>query len=613
YKSPVYEAMGFNLLKQRLIQIGYPEAIMGFEYDPSFPVRGLWFDKTYGNLLKVDSYGNILVCVHGFKFLKPHEVAELYPNKYIQFDDSRLYILNTLFNIPETYMLACVIDFFANHSDFSHSKTGVSSGTIHMSYKSIFQDIRGATDWLHMQGDLKACTMENLERYVHKDEKLPILLDRIRQFGAKAVLITNSGYEYTDKIMEYLLDFPKEVIYRVPTGSGNREKVGNFVMGRELGKKIRQFGAKAVLITNSGYEYTDKIMEYLLDFPKEQGERHWTSYWDCVVVDAKKPLFFEDGTILRRVDTVTKGLSLGHHMGPIKKGEIYSGGSCEVLSRILGAKGSDVLYVGDHIFGDILKSKKIRGWRTFLVVPELTTELQVWTDKKQLFENLTRIEVTLSDIYRHLDSSTTVRPDTGNINNALRSVVHELDMSYGKLGSLFRSGSRQTFFASQVRRYADIYAASILNLLYYPFCYMFRAPAMLMPHEATVDHSAPLAADADGGTATGSQYLQPLVNRSRSSSDTSLNSAAMPVKAGEASDTQAITITTTDATLSTEGLPVKRPRVVEVSVPHAWAETPKNVVHIHDDGDCDEDRSESPNSNNSNSSGLEEEKWPVQP
>ena len=33
--------------------------------------RGLWFDTKYGNLLKVDTYGNLLVCVHGFKFLKP--------------------------------------------------------------------------------------------------------------------------------------------------------------------------------------------------------------------------------------------------------------------------------------------------------------------------------------------------------------------------------------------------------------------------------------------------------------------------------------------------------------------------------------------------------------
>ena len=58
--------------------------------------------------------------------------------------------------------------------------------------------------------------------------------------------------------------------------------------------------------------------------------------------------------------------------------------------------------------------------------------------------------------------------------------IHEMDMQYGLLGSLFRSGSRQTHFASQVTRYADIYAASHLNLLHYPFFYLFKAPPMLV-------------------------------------------------------------------------------------------------------------------------------------
>lgn len=55
-----------------------------------------------------------------------------------------------------------------------------------------------------------------------------------------------------------------------------------------------------------------------------------------------------------------------------------------------------------------------------------------------------------------------------------------MDLSYGMMGSVFRSGSRQTFFSSQVVRYADLYAATFLNLIYYPFSYMFRAPPMLV-------------------------------------------------------------------------------------------------------------------------------------
>lgn len=70
YKSPMLEASAFKFAVHRLISMGYPAAIADFEYDNSFPVRGLWFDTECGNFLKVDPYGNILVCVHGFQFLK---------------------------------------------------------------------------------------------------------------------------------------------------------------------------------------------------------------------------------------------------------------------------------------------------------------------------------------------------------------------------------------------------------------------------------------------------------------------------------------------------------------------------------------------------------------
>ena len=40
------------------------------------------------------------------------------------------------------------------------------------------------------------------------------------------------------------------------------------------------------------------------------------------------------------------------------------------------SSGAQVLYVGDHIYGDILRSKKTLGWRTMLVVPELAHEME---------------------------------------------------------------------------------------------------------------------------------------------------------------------------------------------------------------------------------------------
>ncbi|XP_061714345.1 cytosolic purine 5'-nucleotidase isoform X1 [Cydia pomonella] len=515
YKSPQYETLGFNLTKERLVTKGYPKEILEFEYDPSFPVRGLWFDTLYGNLLKVDAYGNILVCVHGFEFLKHSQVYELYPNKFLTLDESRVYVLNTLFNLPETYLIACLIDFFTNSKDYSREKTGVRAGDLAMSYKSIFQDVRNAVDYVHIHGDLKQKTTENLELYLKRDERLPMFLSRIQESGAKLFILTNSDYNFTDKIMTYLFDFP--------------------------------YGAK----------------------PGEP-HRNWRTYFDYIVVDAKKPLFFGEGTTLRQVDTRTGALKMGHHVGPLHEGLVYSGGSCDVFTVLIGAKGKDVLYIGDHIFGDILKSKKIGGWRTFLIVPELVQELHVWTDKCQLFAQLQSLDVQLGDMYKDLDSSTKEKPDISKLRMAIRDVTHKMDLAYGMLGSLFRSGSRQTFFSSQVVRYADLYAASFLNLMYYPFCYMFRAPAMLMPHESTVAHEQRFTLEA------------PTIDRSRHPSAVRAYSVA---SVGDDTDEQSATdLDPKDA----KDVRVAAAPAGGASVPHARPETPRQLTHTHDE-DCSDD------------------------
>lgn len=53
-------------------------------------------------------------------------------------------------------------------------------------------------------------------------------------------------------------------------------------------------------------------------------------------------------------------------------------GSSDAVCKLLGVRGKDIPDVGDHIFGDILKSKERQGWRTCLVVPELSQELDIW-------------------------------------------------------------------------------------------------------------------------------------------------------------------------------------------------------------------------------------------
>lgn len=170
------------------------------------PFRGLWYDKLYGNLLKVDSYGNILTVVHGFKFLNGyvderrrerqrrtracaslrHEVRQIYPNKYITVDD-RIYVFYTLFNLPgkrfeerkstndmlagtlEIYLIACLVDYFssvANYVEYvgeelhrvsaravfdDRDRTGVIYGQNILSFRAIFNDVRNSVDRVHQR------------------------------------------------------------------------------------------------------------------------------------------------------------------------------------------------------------------------------------------------------------------------------------------------------------------------------------------------------------------------------------------------------------------------------------------------------------------------------
>jgi hypothetical protein len=81
----------------------------------------------------------------------------LYPNKFLPLDESRVYVLNTLFNLPETYLLACLVDFFTNSPQYTKSVTGVKCGELFMSFKSIFQVMVALRDFQILTATFSGC------------------------------------------------------------------------------------------------------------------------------------------------------------------------------------------------------------------------------------------------------------------------------------------------------------------------------------------------------------------------------------------------------------------------------------------------------------------------
>ena len=86
--------------------------------------RGLWFDKRLGNLLKVDQHERILQCYHGFRKLTATEIERLYPDSIQRRDPDRVFVINTGFNLPETFLIAALIDHFTSQPDLVATDEG---------------------------------------------------------------------------------------------------------------------------------------------------------------------------------------------------------------------------------------------------------------------------------------------------------------------------------------------------------------------------------------------------------------------------------------------------------------------------------------------------------
>eukprot|EP00092_Neocalanus_flemingeri_P013163 GFUD01014182.1.p1 GENE.GFUD01014182.1~~GFUD01014182.1.p1 ORF type:complete len:513 (+),score=133.50 GFUD01014182.1:219-1541(+) len=414
---PEFDELAFTLAKRFIVDnLGYPEEVLDIEYNPQFPVRCLWFDRNTGNLLKVDQFGKILDCCHGFRILKSEEIKSIYPGKIQRKDDKRIFVMNTVFNLAETYLVAALINHFECKEDTVCTATGWVRDGQEVTFAKVFKDLRAAIDDMHVTSLLlKKTCLANLTKYVKKDDRLPVMLARIKSGGRKTFLLTNSDWWYTRQIM-------------------------NFLLGKE----------------------------------DQKDQDFWMSYFDLVVVDACKPRFFSTGTPLQRVETTSSTLlPLSACLpGP----EVYSGGDHITITTMLGAKGPDVIYAGDHLLADVIKCRKLCEWRTLLIIPELSHELEVTQKNVGLLSQLSKMEALIAD-----------NPELGELKMQLWETVNKLKQDFGGSGSLFRSGSKLSYFGSQVMIWADVYTGSVSSLAGYELEHRFVTDTVKLPHERDME------------------------------------------------------------------------------------------------------------------------------
>lgn len=334
------------------------------------------------------------------------------------------------------------------------------------SFSEVFEDIRYCIDLAHKDGSLKSDILKDIKKYVYKDPHLSLTLDKFIDSGKKLFLLTNSEFYYTNMLMAYLLD-------------------------------------------------TDNLTY-----------ASWRDYFDIIIVNARKPEFFKENTPFYVVNEQTQEETFmtSHHF---EKEKIYSRGNCLTFEKLIQAKGNEILYIGDHIFGDIMRSDKDSNWRTVLVVQELEEELSKTAALQEKLLRLRRLSNRYDKLHYelHIFSSQLNTLDSlelslqdltpaeskalkkareelkeglqrcqremEKIETKLQNLRGEISAYYHPLwGPLFHENDEISRFGDQVRDYASLYTSRVSNFFFYPIDRYYKSLRDIMPHDRWLELSS---------------------------------------------------------------------------------------------------------------------------
>ncbi|MBX3041932.1 MAG: HAD-IG family 5'-nucleotidase [Bdellovibrionaceae bacterium] len=305
-------------------------------------------------------------------------------------------------------------------------------------YARIADDCLDAVDEAHRDGSLKEEVKKNLDHYIIKDPKLVEGLEKYKKHGKKIFILTNSDYHYTKLLLDYAIT----------------------------------------------------------PFLKEH--KSWLDLFEFVITFAQKPKFFYEGNRFLRVNPTDGTMTnVEEKLTP----GMYQGGNAKQFTTEIGLEGDDILYIGDHIYGDILRLKKDCNWRTAMVLEELepeiennakaepiNAEIEVLMKQKEPFEDELTVLMTKKIEEGIVDEGKieALQKKISEIDGQISALIKQQQSMYNpNWGQLMRAGNEESYLAYQIERYACVYMPKLSDLLELSPRTYFRAPRRPLSHEIT--------------------------------------------------------------------------------------------------------------------------------
>ncbi len=300
------------------------------------------------------------------------------------------------------------------------------------SYEQIAMDIRYSLDLAHQDGSIKDEVRNNISQYIIQDPRLPKLLEAYKEFGKKLIIVTNSDYAYTKLLMDY--------------------------------------------------SFTPYLTKH----------KCWTELFELIITGSSKPKFFTQRSPFLWIDPAT-GL-MSNYRDKLRPG-IYQGGSASQVERDLNLNPIDILYIGDHIYGDVVSLKKTFQWRTALVLAPLEDELvalkiSLPNQRKidSAMQEKSEMETEINELYNselpHKNSFGHLYDKIEKINQKISTYIEENQKFFNPYwGSLMRAGQEESLMASQIEKYACLYMIKVSDLFELSPKSYYRPRRRVLPHE----------------------------------------------------------------------------------------------------------------------------------
>ncbi|KAL6534751.1 hypothetical protein OROGR_013426 [Orobanche gracilis] len=191
------QSLIYDLAKEYLVnELRYPDSCLEFKYDNSFPIRGLYYDKSKGCLMKLDFFGSIEPdgCYFGRQKLSRSEIDELYGTRHIGRDQARgLVGLMDFFCFSEACLIADIIQHFVD-------------AKLEFDASYVYQDVNRAIQHVHRSGLAHRGILSDPKKYLVKNGQLLRFLRMLKENGKKLFLLTNSPFYFVDGGMQFMLE-----------------------------------------------------------------------------------------------------------------------------------------------------------------------------------------------------------------------------------------------------------------------------------------------------------------------------------------------------------------------------------------------------------------------